>query len=348
MVAIKANQANSLLSRPDGKLRAFLLYGPDAGLVSERAEMLARKLADRDKPAGEVLRLDDADLEGDPDRLATELLTVPMFGGAKVVRASTGRRINVTALQPLIEGGGLAGWLIVEAGNVRPDDKIRVLFEKSANAAAIPCYPDEGASLEGLVDEMLKEARRDICPDARQELLARLGADRVLSRAEVDKLILYTHGKARIEADDVEAIVGDASELAVDTIISAAATGDTAAALSASDRALASGESGQSIMLAAERHFQRLHKCRAAVDAGRSVDEVLRASRPPLPPKVRYAMERQCRVWSVPLATAALIRIQDAVRGSRTTAADEVALAERLLMEIARLARSGASGARGR
>jgi len=347
MVAIKAAQANVFLAKPDSKIRAVLLYGPDAGLVSERAQKLATLLAAREQPLGEIVRLDDTDLDGNPERLAVELLTEPMFGGAKIVRTSTGRRVNTATLQPLVEGGELAGALIVEAGALRNDDKLKTVFEKSPIAAAVVCYPDEGASLDGLVSEVLKEAGLDIAQDARQELIARLGADRALSRAEIEKLALYARGKARIELADVEAIVGDASDLTVDLVVAAAAMGDVGKALEECDRAIASGENPQSVILAAERHFHRLHRLRSAVEAGRSLDELMRFLRPPLPIRAKAEVERQVRFWTADRAGTALARITEAVRRARTTGADEAVIAERLLIEIARLARAGlASGGR--
>ena len=341
MVAIKANQATSFLNKPDPKIRCVLLFGPDAGLVSERSQKLAQLLATREKPPGEVVRMDDTDLENDLDRLSVELLTVPMFGGAKIVRANAGRRLNAALVKPLLEGPALPGALIVEAGALRPDEGFRALFEKSAAAVAIACYPDEGASLDDLVGEVLRAAKLEIAPEARQELLARLGADRVLSRGEVEKLTLYAHGAGRIELAHVEAIVGDASEMAVDQVVSAAASGNTAVALAECDRAVAGGDSAQSIILAAERHFQRMHKLRAGMDGGKSLDELMRYMRPPLPFKAKAELERQCRAWTEPRIMTALVRTAEAVKGSRTTGADEQVLAERLLIELARLARAG-------
>lgn len=340
MVAIRANQANPFLANPDAKMRAVLLYGPDAGLVSERAQRLAALLAARETPPGEIVRLDDTDLETDPDRLGVELLTVPMFGGAKIVRANAGRRINA-AVRPLLDGGSVAGWLIVEAGNLRADEGLRPAFEKSPAAAAVACYPDEGASLDGLVREVVAAGGMAIADDARHELVARLGADRVLSRAEIEKLVLYAHGQARIEVAHVDAIVGDAADLAVDAIVGAAAGGDTARALAECDRAVAAGEAPQSIMLAAERHFQRLHRLRAGLDGGRSLDDLLRQMRPPLPMKAKAELERQARRWTTARAMTALVRIGEAVKAARTTGAEEAVLAERLLIEIARLAMAG-------
>ena len=50
------------------------------------------------------------------------------------------------------------------------------------------------------------------------------------------KLALYAASKSEVDAADIEAIVGDASELAIDRTLNAAASGDTARAV-ASNRA---------------------------------------------------------------------------------------------------------------
>ena len=79
-----------------------------------------------------------------------------MFGGRKVVRATAGRRVTAAQLKPLVEGGDLAGYLIVEAGNLRPDDALRALFEKSPAAAAVACFPDEARDLDAVIREVLR------------------------------------------------------------------------------------------------------------------------------------------------------------------------------------------------
>lgn len=343
MVAIKAAGAPAFVKSPDPRYSAILLFGGDAGMVSERAHLIAKAIAARETPAGEIVRIDDADLEDDPDRLAVELQTMPMFGGRKVVRASTGRRINTQYLKPLVEGGTLAGTLIVEAGNLRTDEALRVLFEKSPIAVAVACYADESEGLEGLVREVLKQSKLDIAPEARELLLTRLGADRVLSRNEIEKLALYARGKSRIELDDVDAVVGDAAELAVDRVVMAAASGDTAKALTECDRAVASGESGQSVVMAVQRYVHRLHRLRAAVEAGRSVEDAIRGMRPPVHFKAQPALRAHCQMWTMPRLDDAESRVAVAVKDARLGGGLEQALSERLLIEISRLARMSAA-----
>ena len=337
MVAIKAQSADSFLASPDPRLSAILFYGTDVGLVAERARLLARLLSERDTPAGEIFRLDEADLDRDPDRLAVELQTMPMFGGRKIVRVAASRRVNAAALKPLLEGGTLAGSLIVEAGNMRPDDALRALFEKSAVAAAIGCYADETRDLAGVIQEVLQNAGLTITPEAQQQLSSRLGADRALSRSEIDKLALYAAGKDVIDVEDVEAIVGDAAELALDRLINAAALGRAGLALAECDRVFAAGENPQAVIAAVQRHFLRLHRTRVAIEGGRDLQDVLRQMRPPLHFRQRQAFEGQCRRWTATRLEAALATIATAAKAARLNSALEAVLAERLVLDLAAL-----------
>lgn len=339
MVAIKANQAEAFLKSPDRKMSAVLFFGPDAGLVSERAARLARVLAATESPPGEILSVEETDLDEDPGRLAVELQTIPMFGGRKIVRTRTGRRVTAATIKPLLEPGQIAGFLILEAGNLRPDEGVRPVFEKSAIAAAIPCYADSEQDLGNLVADVLKAEGLRIAPDARDLLVARLGADRGQSRSELDKLALYAHGQGEVTADDVAAIVGDASDLELDRIPEAAASGDSARAAIDADRAMAAGDGAQTIVLATQRYFLRLHRLRAAIDAGRSVDDAVRGMRPPLPFKAQALLANQARTWSTARLSTALGEIASTVAATRQTGAMDEVLVERLLLRLAAMAK---------
>jgi DNA polymerase-3 subunit delta len=258
------------------------------------------------------------------------------------VRAVAGRRIGTSALQPLIEGNALAAMLIVEAGNLRPNEGLRALFEKAANAAAVACYADEVHDLETLIADTLKRRGLAIGPEARDLLVARIGADRALSRGEIEKLALYAAGKREVDASDVEAIVGDASELTIDRILTAAASGDAARAVAEYARAIASGESPQAIIAATQRYFQRLHRLRSEIDAGRSFEDAIRQLRPPVHFKQKDAIGLQCRTWTTARLGQALQRTSRAARSARLSGTLEEAIAEELLMVLAAAARPGA------
>ena len=58
MVAVKPQQTTSFLKAPPADLAAVLLHASDPGLARERSAALAKVLAAREGPAGEVLQID--------------------------------------------------------------------------------------------------------------------------------------------------------------------------------------------------------------------------------------------------------------------------------------------------
>ena len=80
----------------------MLVFGPDAGLVRERAEALIRTSVDDPKDPFQLARLDGDDLAGEPTRLVEEANTIPLFGGRRAVWVKAGSRNFAPAVEALI------------------------------------------------------------------------------------------------------------------------------------------------------------------------------------------------------------------------------------------------------
>lgn len=334
---IKARQADSFVRAIPANVTAVLFYGPDIGLVSERGEKAAKAWAADPKAPGEILRLSDTDLQEAPDRLAVELRNLSMFGDRKIVRLVLQSAARPELVTELIDGPPLAGLLVVEAGSLKPESKLRKVFVAAGHAAAVACYPDDEAAIDKLIRDVLKERKLEIGKEARTYLASRLGADRALSRAEVEKLALYALGKPEITVADIDAISGDASELAVDRVIAAAFAGKPGQALRELERTETSGESPQTVLIFIEKHIQRLMQLRSAIDGGRPADEAVRTLRPPPHFSQTAALAEQGRAWSAAKLQTALRQTTEAVRGARLSPRLEVELTDQLVARLARM-----------
>ena len=339
MVALKAAQVQSFIANPNLKYKAILVYGTDAGLVSERAKQLSLHLATKSQSKAEIVRIDDTDLEEQPDRLHVELQTLSMFSERKVVRVSLGRRVTGVLIKSILDTASkLETALIVEGGNLKPSDTARKAFEAAASAVALPCFSDTQQDLSILIDETINHEKLSIARDAKQLLLDRLGADRAQSRSEIAKLLLFVGDRKEIKSEDILTIVGDTSSVAVDTVISHTSNGDVKKATEELTRSVNAGENPQMIMSAIQRHFRRLHRVRNALDAGQSFDAAARTLRPPLFFKQKDAMAAQCRRWTSNQLSTALSRIYETIKSARYNTSLEYELAERLVLELATMA----------
>ncbi len=333
MVSFKASQTASFLAAPPERFQAVLLYGPEPGLVADRAEMLAKLIAGRAGPNAEIIRLDDASLAADPGRLAIEARTLPMFGGRKIVRLKAGQRLDVEGLAELM-GEEMQCMLVVEAGNLRPNAKLRQTFERADRAAALPCYLD-ARDLSSQVDAELARHGLRLSADARSHLVSQLATDPALVRQEIAKLALYAGEAHAVTSEAVDAIIGDTSQAGLDALANAVAAGEAAEALRQFDRLLAAGTDAQAALIVLARHFEQLHRLSAQVEEGKAVKDVLGRVRPPLHFRQRDLFAAQLRRWSRPAAARAIDALREATRASRLRPDLDRDLVERALWTLA-------------
>ncbi|HEY5963956.1 MAG TPA: DNA polymerase III subunit delta [Xanthobacteraceae bacterium] len=338
MVAIKNQDADAFVACPNPAQPVVLVFGPDAGLVHERAEKIINaSVADVNDPFA-LVRLEGDTLASEPSRLVEEAHTIPLFGGKRAVWVKAGGRNFVSAVESVLASPPADCRIVIEAGDLRRTAPVRSLCEKSKFAAVISCYVDSERDLVRLVDDEMKHARLAIAPDARAALVSLIGGDRQASRSEIRKLALYAHGKEHITLDDVLAVVADASALALDAVIDAAFAGKTADLESQFGKAIAAGTGPGTIMSGTLRYVSQLHKARVAFDSGSS-DDAMRAFIPPIHFRRTSTVEAALRSWTAPRLGRAMEQLAEAALNVRRTPALSEALAQRALLNIAMAAR---------
>src|ERR1700676_4291365 len=254
MVALRGKEIDAFLARPDPGRPIILLYGPDAGLVRERAEALLASAVDDPNDPFSMVRLDGDELSAEPSRLVDEALTIPLFGGRRAIRVRAGSRNFASGVDTLAETPLKDCRVVIEAGELRPESPLRKACERARTAVAIGCYPDGERDLAKLIDDELGPSNLRIAQDARATLTALLGGDRQASRNELRKLALYAHGTAEVTLDDVMAVVADASELKVDPIVDGAFAGKPDLVETEFAKAMVAGTYPGMIVSAAQRH----------------------------------------------------------------------------------------------
>lgn len=339
MVALKSRDADAFLARPDAAHPIVLIYGPDAGLVRERAEALVRLSVDNPDDPFSFIRIDGEDLASEPQRLIEEATTIPLFGGRRAILLRTGSRNVVPAVEPLLSAPLADCRVIIEAGELRRNAPLRTLCERAKNVAAIACYADDERSLGRLLDDELRAAKLTIAPDARGALIPLLGGDRRASRSEIQKLMLYASGRDRIVLEDVLGVIADASGEALDGIIDSAFAGKLPDVETEFGKARAAGMQPGVILSAALRQLSQLHRLRLAVEAGQSAASVIESVRPPMHFRRKPLIEAALKNWSSDRLLAAMQQLARAVLDTRRQPVLADAIAQRCLMALAMTAR---------
>ena len=145
LVALRGKEIDAFLARPDPGRPIILLYGPDAGLVRERADALLASAVDDPNDPFSLVRLDGDELSAEPSRLVDEAMTVPLFGGRRAIRVRAGSRSFASGVDTLAGSAVKDCRIVIEAGELRPESPLRKACERAKTAVAIACYPDTRA-----------------------------------------------------------------------------------------------------------------------------------------------------------------------------------------------------------
>jgi len=319
-----------------------LLYGPDAGLVRERADTLARTVCADLKDPFRVADLSGSALATDPARLADEAAQMSLIGGRRVIRVRDGADRLAGLFAGFFGDAPGDGFIVVEATDLAASSALRRVFDNAPHATAIGCYPDTPRDRAALIRDSLRAHRITASGEAMQYLVEHLGSDRLLTRAELEKLALYAGDGGRVELDDVPLSIGDTAALAMDDAVMAAAEGDAARVDRVLDRIFQEGQSPVSVVRAMLRHLHRLYVLAVRVAAGASAAEVVRTARPPIFFRQEDGFKRQLMLWNEAGLRGQLDRIAQAELHMKLTGLPAETICREAMIGIAQAARSRA------
>ena len=340
---IEPRQAEAFLKKPDPRIRGVVIYGNDDGLVAERAMALAKAVCPDLADPFRVVDISGDALKHDPARLADEFGAMSMLGGRRVIRVRPAGEESVAALENLVAATAGDALVVVEGGNLSPRSGLRALAETEACLAAMPCYMDNEAALEGLVESAARAQGLAVEADALAWIVERLGGDRGQTRSEIDKLLLYKASdphKTITLADAID-ILGDTAAIGIDDVIAATFDGELVALDRALDRVVSEGGHPVQLVRSLQRHADQLHLVSAHASKGGNMEAAMFKARGlPRGGPVRQRFERHLRAWPLPRLGASLQAILKAEIDCKSTGLPDEAIARRLCLALASSARS--------
>ena len=327
--------------RDPAAARVVLLYGEDHGMIRDYAASLVRQIAGSLDDPFLVAELTREEV----GRLADEAASLALTGGRRVVRLREATEAATDQVSSILKGRAPA-LVVLEAPGLATRSRLRKLVEDAPDGAAIACYPEEGRALSDTIRSVLSESGVAIDADALSWVTDQLGADRVSTRQEAEKLALYVGPGGRVDLDSAMACVGDLAGLSLDDALFAATEGDVARADRALELAVAEGVTPVGVVRAALMHLQRLHRLRLAVDGGLSAAEAVKGARPPVFFRRVGAFTRALGLWSSVGLMAAMAGLAEAERACKRTGAPDEVLSRSAVLTLARRAAAGAAGRR--
>ncbi len=307
-----------LKNRPS--VPVVLIYGPDQGLVRERAQILLRFVVPDLADPFNVAILSGGQITDDPARLNDEAQALSLMGGDRVVWVRDASDGIAPAVKSYLSAPNPQALVVIEAADLTPKSSLRKLVEGATNAAALPCYVQDAGELARVIGQTIRAADLTIDPDAVDFLAGHIGGDGAQVRGTLDKLLTYmgatgtgqavtSHG--HVTYDDAVACTGSMGLAALDGCVDALLSGHTDQAFILLKR-LADEEGYPIILLRALlAHGRKLHRTHLRIEAGERIEDILSGRDAPVFFKRKAAFATHLKRWPVPK----LLRLMDDIWG---------------------------------
>lgn len=340
MVKVPPRDISRHLKALPDTVRAVLVYGRDDGLVRERAEMIGKQITPDLSDPFQVARPSTEDMKQTPSILLDEANAISMMGGRRLVRYAAAGTEAAEPFKILLDAENVDGLVVVTAGDLKPSSALRKAAEASKGALAIACYEDNARDLMGLIQSVLSEASLTASQDAVHYLADNLGGDRMVSRGELEKLVLYKGpGGGQVSLEDAKACVGDTAAIGLNQIAEAVTAGNMVSLERLLERAWTAGENAIAIIRTLQNRLMRFHLARGYMDQGLSPVDSIGKLRPPVffGEKDRFQME--VSRWSTKKIEQALSILMEAELDCKTTGNPADVICARTLLRLAKAAK---------
>ena len=258
--------------RPDGRVRAYLFYGPDeAGSRALARKLLTGLSADKQAMTG-------AALKSDPGALAAEASAISMFGGRSLLWVEPAGEEVLPALEAVLAAPAIDHPVVIIAGQLKKTSNLLKAAEAHALALAHASYVPEGRDAVQLVAELGRAEGLRISPPVAAEVAARAGNDQAVIAQELAKFALYLNATPaspqELEESVLDLLGADSSETDSGRVGDLALSGNIAQLAEELGLLESSGIDPIPVVRALQRRLVMLAGLRSRVDGGQRPDAV--------------------------------------------------------------------------
>ncbi len=294
---------------------AILLYGQDYGLISERSALIINNFFKKINHEINSINIIDLELNAiisNPECLDIEASSISLLNNKKIIRIKDA----TDSLSNIIEGYLLKPHkdclIIILSENLSPRSKLRKFFETHKEATILPCYNDDKKNILNIIENMLEKESIGIDTESKELLANYLGIDRLITRSEIEKAILYAGKNKKLTLNDVSVFLSDQASMNIDALYDFSLAGDIKNAYRVLNRVQNEGISAIQIIRTFIRQIQGLYSIHHSLVLNSNINFVLDNFKPPIYFKRKASIKIHVERWSLKKINKALLLLENA------------------------------------
>ncbi len=334
----KINQAGfeKLKNNLPSNVKVFLSYGNDEGLVYESAEFIAKKINPDLNDPFNVEQLTTAQIKEDAGILYMAATSTSLMGGRKLIIVKGATDVITPAVKDYLTTD-TDSFLVMFGEGLNTKSTLVALVEGSDFGIGLGCYADDIGALRQLISQMLSDNGIKFDNDTVQFLTSKLGADRKMTRSEMDKLITYIGDEKLLTIEMAQACIDDASAVSFENLTDAIYGKNPKNLSSALQKLYGEGESEIAILRIVTAFFKKLLPAYKSLEKNSSIEIAINNIKPKPFYKQADKIKAHLTKWDFVKVNRALEILLEAEANCKTTNYPVSLICERALLQIINL-----------
>lgn len=279
---------------------AILIYGQDYGLICERSDSIINSFFKdiNNSYSDNIIDFDGNSIASKPEVLETEAQSISLLNKKKVIRIKDANDSLSNVMEEYLLSPNNSCLILLLSENLNPRSKIRKFFELHKNAIIIPCYSDEKKNILAIIESMLNKENINIDFEGKQLLANYLGIDRLVTKNEIEKAILYAGKEKRLTSEDIASFLSDQAAISIDELYDLSLLGDNQNAYRMLNRLQNEGVTAIQIIRSFIRQLQNLYSIKDAMSFNSNINQILDNFKPPIYFKRKNNIKLHAEKWA--------------------------------------------------
>ena len=274
------------------KQNFFLIYGENEGLKKEIIQNLKKNFS------WNVENYDETQIILNKELFYEKIFNQSLFEKEKIVVVNRCSEKIYEVIENILEKKILDTKIIFNANILEKKSKLRNLFEKDEKLIIIPTYKDTSISLLEIARKFFYNYKISISQEAINLLVSRCNGDRGYLRTEIDKILIYMHGKNNINLEEIYKLTNLSENFSINELVDTSLSKNfqkTSEIINESNYKL---EDGIIILRTYLQRAKRLLNIYEKQDNNTNWDNLINDHKPPIFWKDKPIIKKQLENWS--------------------------------------------------
>ena len=275
----------------------ILIYGPNEGLVRENFLKIKEIF---NQNSTEEVNFSGKLINEQPAILLDEIQTVSMFNEQKIIIIEQPIDKNIDLFEDAFAELPDQTLIIVIANNLTKNSKLRKFFESSSKYFSCANYEDDFRSNSQQIQNLEKSINKNLNRDIKNYLGQNLSSDRMISKNEIDKIILlYSENDQIPELEHIKLIFNDNADLGLNKISQLTFSCQPNRVSINLNKIFDEGVNPVAIIRVMLNYVQRIQTTQIALRKNNDFDSAIKSLKPPVFWKDKDNFKLHCKKWPI-------------------------------------------------